>query len=242
MSNSTGVFYAYAKHINDDWSGRYLITFANRDVADTWYRAITDSVARGYQKFAAIRRISPQWYTHDRVTGSVYETITDPKVASTLLGRVFFTLLHDRDGRIISTVPVVNSVDHINGARFYIRSVPQPDTYWFYEARTNAVVASRRRRTRFTITIADKATAPGAIITSSDDVYITKTSTPATCINFGIADDGRDQLCSCTRPFVLKFSSFATDFEIEFDDVEGNDENLGPISHKPGQGERWELA
>ncbi|KAG5644892.1 hypothetical protein DXG03_007444 [Asterophora parasitica] len=177
-SNSNGgLFYAYAKNILDDVTYRYLITFATRDVADTWYRLVTDSVADGYVRYAAVQRVTPQFYTHNPGVGNIALTITDQKVALDLRGKVFFTLINDRDGRIQSIVPVLNYAEHSNGASFYIRSIPQPDTYWFYDTSRNVVFASRDRRTRFTINIADKNRAAGAVIIGSDDVYLTVNGT-----------------------------------------------------------------
>jgi len=37
------VFYAYAKNINDDWSYRYFIVFADRDTATGWWRAVSSA-------------------------------------------------------------------------------------------------------------------------------------------------------------------------------------------------------
>ncbi|KAG8866570.1 hypothetical protein FRB97_003899, partial [Tulasnella sp. 331] len=214
---------------------RYLITFVNRDVADTWYRAVTDSVARGYSRFAGIRRTSLQWYTHD--PRNIHETVNDSQVALALRGKVFFTLLHDRDGRILSTIPVLNYTDHINGNGFYIRSVSQPDTCWFYNASERTVVASRHRRTRFTITIADQARALGTIIIRSDDVYITTPSGASVGVSNNL-----DQLGRSANPFPFRFSAFLGDFQIDEALSESLDADLEPIVRNPGKGEAWELV
>ncbi|KAG9006029.1 hypothetical protein FRB93_009130 [Tulasnella sp. JGI-2019a] len=137
---STGLLYAYAKVFNTDWSGRFMITFATRDVADTWFRLVTDSVAAGYKKFAGVKRVSPQFFTHDDAEGNIYDTIVDPMVAPSLLGLVFFTLLNDKGERVFNSIPVLNYTDHINGGSFYIRSVVQPDTFWYYDASNGSVL------------------------------------------------------------------------------------------------------
>ncbi|KAG8847944.1 hypothetical protein FRB96_001346 [Tulasnella sp. 330] len=238
MSTSTGVFYAFARNINTDWSGRYLIAFANRDVADTWHRTVIDSVAQGYPKFASVKRTALQWYTYNPDVGSITDTVNDSKVALALRGQIFFTLLNDREHRILSTIPVLNYRDHINGASFYIRSVSQPDIYWFYNAAEMAVVASRHRRTRFTITIADRARAPGTIIIGSDDVYIT---TPSGA-NVGVANSLDDQLSRSANPFPFRFSAFHGDFQIDESLSESLDPGLEPIVRNPGKGETWDLV
>ncbi|KAG8994105.1 hypothetical protein FRB94_010101 [Tulasnella sp. JGI-2019a] len=233
---STGVFYAYAKTIRDDWSARYLITFATRDVADAWFRAVTDSQAAGYKTFENVKRMSPQFFTHSGGPGDIRETINDHKVASAFHGRVFFTLLNDRDGRIISVAPVLNYTDHTSGTSFYIRSVAQPDTYWFYDAPRETVVAHQSRRSQFIIKIADNARAPGSIIIGSDDIHITT----ASGINIGITNR-ENQLSYSANPFPLRFSSFANrDFQISSWEDDRHP-NIGPLARNPGKGERWEL-
>ncbi|KAF8073418.1 hypothetical protein FPV67DRAFT_745175 [Lyophyllum atratum] len=235
-TNSTGLFYAYAKNINDDWSWRYVITFATRDVADTWYRAVTDSVSGGYQKFATVQRVTSQFYTHNPGLGNISDTITDPKVAQSLRGQIFFTLLNDKNGRIQSIIPVLNYVDRGSGGRFYIRSVSQPDTYWYYDG--SKVIASRDRRTRFTITIA-KNKAAGTIMIGSDEIYITVGSGNGSSTNIGITNQ-QDQLSTSANSFPFKLSSFDGDFQIDYF-LEGNT-SLGPIARNPGNGEGWELV
>lgn len=232
-TSSNGLFYVYAKNINDDWSYRYLITFATRDVADAWYRAVIDSVAGGYQRFATVQRVTSQFFTHNPGLGNIPDTITDPKVALSLRGQIFFTLLNDRDGRILSVIPILNYVDRSSGDRFYIRSVSQPDVYWFYDG--SRVVASRDRRTRFTITIADKKRAPSTIMIGSDEVFITLSSGS----NIGVANQ-QDQLSSSVNPFPFKLSSFNSDFQVDFY-LEGKTLE-GSITRNPGKGEGWELV
>ena len=100
-----------------DWAWRYVIVFVDRPTADEWWRAVTDSVAAGYTRFDGVKRLSPQWYLHnpDISAGNISATITDDRVATKFLGRVFFTLLNDRDARILSISPILNFVDHISG-------------------------------------------------------------------------------------------------------------------------------
>jgi len=230
MSTNNGLFYAYAKNINDDWSARYLITFATRDVADAWYRAVTDSVAKGYMRFAGVQRVASQFYTHDE---HITDTITDAQVALHLRGQIFFTLLNDKNDRIFSIIPVLNYDDRRSGYGFYIRSVSHPDSYWYYDSLR--IVASRDRRTRFTITMADRTRAAGTIMISSDDIYITVHGA-----NIGVANQ-HNQLSNSTNPFPFKLSSLNGDFQVTDFFSDGN-ATYCPISRNPGKGEKWELV
>lgn len=116
LSNILGTNYFYK--ISDDWSYRYLITFASREVADLWYRTVTDSVAKGNTRFQSVKRVTPQFYTHNPGEGNVPDTITDANVALSLRGNVFFTLINDRDGRILSMNPVINYTDYASGNKW----------------------------------------------------------------------------------------------------------------------------
>ena len=91
--------------------------FVDRATADEWWRAITDSVAAGYNKFEAMKRISPHFYTFNyNVNGShITHTLTDDRVAAKLSGHVFPIQLNDQDHPELSMAPVPNYVDHISG-------------------------------------------------------------------------------------------------------------------------------
>ncbi|KAG8984615.1 hypothetical protein FRB95_010116 [Tulasnella sp. JGI-2019a] len=234
---SIGLFYAYAKVINTDWSGRYMITFATRDVADTWFRAVTDSVAAGYRRFENVKRVSPQFYTHEDAERNISETINDPMVAPSLLGLVFFTLLNDKYARVLDPIPVLNYTDHLNGDSFYVRSVAQPDTYWYYDATEGTVIAHRYHRSQFIIKITNEARAPGTIIIGSDEIYITS----ATGVNIG-ATGHENQLGPNANAFPFLFSSFSRkDFQIAHWEQDRGPSSLGPVKRNPRKGERWEL-
>ena len=107
------------RQVNHDSYGRYMIVFVNRATADEWWRAVTDSVAAGYNRFVEVKRLSPQFYTFNAVVneGHIRHTLTDGRVATEFLGRVFFTLLNDQDARDLSIAPVLNYVDYISGNR-----------------------------------------------------------------------------------------------------------------------------
>ncbi|KAG2106560.1 uncharacterized protein F5147DRAFT_653805 [Suillus discolor] len=86
------VFYAYVKHALDNWSARYLITFASREVADEWWRAVSTSRTN----FAnGIQRVNAQFYTHNTGMANASESLVTNGVATQFLGKVFFTLLND---------------------------------------------------------------------------------------------------------------------------------------------------
>ncbi|KAG8990397.1 hypothetical protein FRB94_013422 [Tulasnella sp. JGI-2019a] len=237
--STTGLFYAFAKSILDDAYWRFLITFATRDVADSWFRAVEDSVHAGYTKYADVKRVSPQWYTHNPNVGRIDETILDPKVAAAFSGKIFFTVLANREEREKTMVilPILNYADHINGATFSVRSVTQPDTFWYYDPAKKAVFASCNNRTRFTITIAGGAKPPRTVMIGSDDVYIASTSDN---VSIGIANSQTGQLGLSAHPFPFRFSAFATDFLPVT--AHRNGVSAEEVIRNPGKGEKWELV
>ncbi|KAF9520752.1 hypothetical protein BS47DRAFT_1335408, partial [Hydnum rufescens UP504] len=106
MASKRCLFYAYAKQRTDNWEGRYLIVFANRAAAGEWWRAVYDSVASGYERFREVKRVSPQFYTHDPASdGNIMHTIHDHRCARQFAHRVFFTRLYDNVGRLFDAIP-----------------------------------------------------------------------------------------------------------------------------------------
>jgi hypothetical protein len=63
------------------------------------------SGATGTPYPSSVKRVEYQFFTHNPGVANIALSITDPKVASDYLGKVFFTLLNDRDGRILSIIP-----------------------------------------------------------------------------------------------------------------------------------------
>ena len=105
-----------------------MILFVNRATSDEWWRAITDSVAAGYTRFTGVKRISPQFYTHNynpeaaEDSSHIGSTLIDERCAAKFFGRVFFTQLNkwqymNNSSRAlaINVAPALNYVDHISG-------------------------------------------------------------------------------------------------------------------------------
>jgi len=102
-----------SSQINDDWSWRYVIVFASSAVADEWWRAVSSAFTTPFPD--SVKRITPQFYTHNPAKANIANSITNQQVAAQFLGKVFFTLLNDRDGRILSIIPRQNITNQING-------------------------------------------------------------------------------------------------------------------------------
>jgi len=239
MSSATGLFYAYAKQSTTDWAGRHLIVFLNRATADEWWRAVTDSVAAGYTRFDGVQRLSHQYYLHnpDVKSGNITQTINDEKCAKDFLGRVFFTLLDDRDGRTMSVAPVLDYTDHISGHGFFIHSSLQGDQYWFYDGGKLGV--SRTHRTKFTVSIQCQGYAnnckckghKGTVMIGTDPIIISAFGSQ-TCL--GVQCDGQLTLGPGGQEALIKFSDFDGGFQVTSNDT--------LVYSLVGGGDRWELV
>ncbi|KAG1870815.1 hypothetical protein F4604DRAFT_850752 [Suillus subluteus] len=170
------VFYAYVKRSTDDWSARYVITFASRAVADEWWRAVSTCDNTNFT--SNIHRVSPQFYTHDPNNGAnAANSLTTKGVATDFLNKVFFLLMDDLNGRQLSIIPSPSYfVDHISGQSFYIRSTVSPYEYWYYPPPSDnpayAIYLSRTERTRFRVRRTASNSA-GTVMVGSDGIVIT---------------------------------------------------------------------
>ncbi|KAG1863951.1 hypothetical protein C8R48DRAFT_672687 [Suillus tomentosus] len=233
------VFYSYVKHVSDSWSARYLITFASREVADEWWRAVSTSPTA----FAnSIQRVNAQFYTHNTSIAHALESLITNGVASQFLGKVFFTLLNDLDlsHRGLNIIPPLGHfVDHISGNSFFIRSKVTPYDYWYCPQSCNAntaVYASRTERTRYTVSRTDRGTA-GTVMIGSDKIPVRLTT-----VNLSVdvnASTGHAILSPAPQSG-LTFGALLNNFTVGPTLFE-NDERVKELLYTEN-GEEWELA
>jgi len=239
-----GIFYAYAKNVNDNWSWRIVIVFASREVADEWWRAVSTSNTRYSDN---IKRISPQFYTHDPDWGNITETVTEPLVAPQFLTAVFFTLLPDKDGRALNIIPVQDVTDHVSGHSFYIRSRSNRGVYWCCPRTPSGninlgthVFASGTEPTRFCVRIRAHDEGPnpnGTIMIGSDAVTICLTSGDGD-LSVTVDNGSGGLTVGKGQPAYFKFSDLRDAFRV------GTGQAAGIITWDVGggnHGEEWEL-
>lgn len=237
------VYYAYIDDISDGSSPRYIAVFASRAVADEWWRGVSTSTNTKYSD--SIRRVAPQFFTHDVSKASAASSITDTQVASSFFGKVFFRLLPSDVG--FSVIPILDLVDHVSGNLFFIRSKVSPNEYWYCPGSSTGnvtpnskVYVSCTERTRFRVRlINERKDTTGTIMIGSDDIAITLTST-----NLSIRVSRSGHLIVSKNPELgLKFSDFVNGFGVATPllDNEGHRENVKEL-FKTDDGEEWELA
>ncbi|KAG1721755.1 hypothetical protein EDB19DRAFT_1917117 [Suillus lakei] len=253
------VYYAYIKHIRDDWSARFVIVFASRAVADEWWRVVSTS-----PRFSdSVRRVTPQFFTHDQA--NITESIQQDQVAARFIGKMFFTLLGDKDGRQLSIIPSFDFTDHVSGNCFFIRSKSSPNEYWFVPHTTlhtagtapitasclsspnnnpnfepQSVYVSRTERTRFRVQLTGRDTA-GTIMIGSDEISITLPS-----VNLPInVDENGQVVVSQTPQSGLRFGDLLDGFCAgpTLYDKDGKSLDLKElIKTAVADGEEWELV
>ncbi|KAG2345142.1 hypothetical protein BDR05DRAFT_998736 [Suillus weaverae] len=228
------VYYAYIDSISGNC--RYIAVFANRAVADEWWRAVSTSANTRYSD--TVRRVAPQFFSHDSSKVNIVDSTIDTKVASAFFGKVFFTLLPN-DG--LSVIPILDFVDHVSGNPVF------PNEYWYCPGSSTGnvtpnskVYVSRTERTRFHIRlISERKDTTGTIMVGSDEIAITLTST-----NLSIRVSRSSHLIVSKNPEVgLKFSDLVNGFRAVTPllDNEGHYESVKELL-KTEDGEEWELA
>ncbi|KAG2106561.1 uncharacterized protein F5147DRAFT_653806 [Suillus discolor] len=223
------VFYAYVKHLTNNRTSRYVITFANRAVADEWWRAVSTSTT-GFAN--GIQRVDAQFYTHETHLAHTPDSLTTAGVATQFLGKVFFTLLNDlnMNHRGLNIIPPLDHfVDHISGNSFFIRSKVTPYDYWYRPQSCNAVYVSRTERTRFTISRTDRGTA-GTVMIGSDKITVKLTTVNLTG-QASLSPDPQSE---------LTFSALLSNFAVG-STLFQSDEMVKELLYAENGGE-WELA
>jgi hypothetical protein len=119
-------------NVENNQTSRFILTFADRYVADEWWRAVSTS---GASSLSSIRRISSQFYSHDARTFNALDFFSDNKisdVAQPFRRQLFVTLLHDHGGRELSIIPPITARDFVSGEWFRIRSKWDTNLFWEY--------------------------------------------------------------------------------------------------------------
>ncbi|KAG2094869.1 uncharacterized protein F5147DRAFT_719443 [Suillus discolor] len=228
------VFYAYVKQITDNVTYRYVITFASREVADEWWRAVSTSAVTSF--VTSVQRVNAQFYTHNVGVANAADSLTTTGVATQFLGKVFFTFLNDLGGRGLSIIP---PLDHISRNSFFIRSKVAPYDYWYYPPSsnaTNAVYVSRTEHTRFTVSRTASGSA-GTVIIGSDNIVITLTTVDLS-VNVNATTD---QVFLSLAPLSgLTLSTLFTNFTVG-PSLSVDGETMKELLYTE-KGEQWELA
>ncbi|KAJ5933742.1 hypothetical protein N7454_006071 [Penicillium verhagenii] len=181
------IFYAHIQTFRDTNVLRYLITCANQETANEWWRAIQAQADKGTTGYKDVRRIATQMYLYDSNTLDLSNTTQVNQPLAYFAGRVFYTLLPNTgDGGYVrvSQLPPPQQRDPISGEscltdgiRYFIRSKSTPHVYWVKSPTDDTIVASKNARTAFIVERADDERAGhqgnvSDVMIDDDDVYV----------------------------------------------------------------------
>ncbi|KAL3445823.1 hypothetical protein BJX65DRAFT_309526 [Aspergillus insuetus] len=155
------VFYAYIQHYPDPNIYRWLITFANQETANEWWRAILKLAKDGRTGYTDIKRIATQMYSYNANTLDLANSIRATLPLAPFADSVFYTLLPncDHQGYVrISDLPPPPHRDPISGERYFIRTKSVPHLYWWKNPANNQILASEHARSAFRIQRSNEST------------------------------------------------------------------------------------
>jgi len=236
------LFYAYAIDPTSTTSYRYIITFASRDVADEWWRVVSESDP---VKYGGIKRITPQLYTYLPAASPyvyIYSTITDTSCAAKFADRVLFAKVPERDSPTLSAIPPLQITDRVSGQTYFIRSQRVPNTFWWANEK-GQIFASSANATKFRITIKNEKNPK--IMIGTDDVNITLAFQKCACKagENSVGVDSKDGgLVLGTSASLFKFSDFKDGFELYGITDRNATSNYASMVVKTDLGEAWELV
>ncbi|RBR21284.1 hypothetical protein FVER53590_08682 [Fusarium verticillioides] len=129
------VYYAFLKWQTSEPNYRYLLTAPDAETIDEWWREASTKDPEH------VKRLGPDFYSW----GSGAQAWD---LAPSFLNKIIYTLLNDRDGRIVSNFAQPPRVSVLSDDSYYIRSKSSPDLYWLEKG--GLIYATKQGRTRFT--------------------------------------------------------------------------------------------
>ncbi|KAJ4264540.1 hypothetical protein NW762_005742 [Fusarium torreyae] len=130
------VYYALLKYTTSEPNYRYLLAAPNAETIDEWWREASSKDS------ANVKRLAPDYYSWG--SGAQAWNLVDPAWNN----KIMYTLLNDRDARVMSTFNQPDRVDVISGEAYYIRSKSNPELYWL-ATKDGQIWATKQGRTRF---------------------------------------------------------------------------------------------
>ncbi|KAF4345055.1 hypothetical protein FBEOM_929 [Fusarium beomiforme] len=216
------VYYALLKYLPAEPNYRYLIAAPDADTIDEWWREAS-------AKFDQIKRLAPDFYTFN-------SGVNGWGMAPSFDKKVMYTLLNDRDGRVMSTISQPPRTDVVSGEAYYIRSKSNPELYWF--AKEGLIYATKRGRTRFIfrIDVDRQNDANRTVIIGNDSITISAVG-PSPRKYVGVDDNGQVTLTG--RGARMYYGDLKKGFL-----AQGEIDNAGnaELYKSDGYGEEWELV
>ncbi|KAF4454233.1 hypothetical protein F53441_3233 [Fusarium austroafricanum] len=152
------VYYALLKYDISEPHYRYLLAAPNAETIDEWWREASSKDAEH------VKRLAPDYYSW----GSGAQAYN---LGPSFEKKIMYTLLNDRDARIMSTFNQPERTDVISGGSYYIRSKSNPSMYWM--AKDGQIWATTQGRTRFIFRIDAEDDKNSTVLIGKDYISIT---------------------------------------------------------------------
>ncbi|KAF9774145.1 hypothetical protein IL306_007895 [Fusarium sp. DS 682] len=216
------VYYALIKYQPEEPNYRYLIAAPDADTIDEWWREAS-------AKFDHVKRLAPDFYSFDAGANGW-------GLAPSFDKKVMYTLLNDRDARIMSTFAQAPRTDVVSNEAYYIRSKSSPELYWF--AKEGLIYATKRGRTRFIFRLdGDRDNDANRVVLIGKDPISISAVGPSPQKYVGVDDNG--QITLTGRGGRMYYSDLKKGFL-----AQGEIDNAGNayLFKSDGYGEEWELV
>ncbi|KAM5350045.1 hypothetical protein ACJ41O_006550 [Fusarium nematophilum] len=215
------VYYALLKFQDNEPYYRYLLAAPNPETIDEWWREVSEKDECNF------KRLAPDFYTWNRKK-EAYNAAPDYN------SKIMFTLLNDRDARIMSTFSQPQRTDIVSGESYYIRSKSNPEYYWL--EKDGQLWATKSGRTRFIVRIDGSGQKDDKVIIGKDQISITAVGGRNNKY-VSVSDSG--DLVTSGHTCRMFFSDLKKHFLAQGE--HGASASL-TISKVDGHGEEWELV
>ena len=241
-------YQVYLNWTGDEYNGREILVFPNRQYADEFFNRCIETKAPGTNKpLTDVIRHSPQFWSYNMSdeTRPFYFILENAK---DLIGTTMAARISGYDNNHASgAMPVIPddptaSVEYRSGGTYYIRTKSTPHLYWYIGSH-NRIRLDTRKATKFQI---DREDAEQTEQTDSRRVLVRKDQVKLTALrSSGSSDIGVwDNLVTTTHtPYRFAFGSFYNgDLGVDWD-ADNTIAGEGYVSYKVKHaGETWELV
>ncbi|KAF5557445.1 hypothetical protein FMEXI_768 [Fusarium mexicanum] len=217
------VYYAFLKYQPSEPNYRYLLTAPDAETIDEWWREASTKFPE------LVKRLGPDFYSWG--SGSQAWDL-----APSFLNKIIYTLLNDRDGRIISNFSQPQRVSVLSGDSYYIRSKTNPELYWLEKG--GLIYATKQGRTRFIFRLdGDRDNDRNRTVIIGKD-YISVSAVGGSAQKYVSVNDNGEVVLS-GHSCRMYYSDFKNMYL-----AQGEMDNLGNVSllKADGFGEEWELV
>ena len=154
------VYHVYLNWTGDQYNGREILIFPNRQYADEFYnRCVTTTAPGTVNPLSDVVRYSPQFWTFPATTPEsrpfffILSNGTD-LIPTTMAARISgYDNNHATGAMPVIPNDATSNVEYVSGGAYYIRTKTTPHLYWSVADRNNGFITlDTRRATKFRIT------------------------------------------------------------------------------------------